>query len=104
MSSNDWSIDDLTLVAAYFNYDGLKVLTDDHEFCQRLATEIGWPAAGLEPQARMMRNIVRGSGGYENAGKNAHKVANEYVLYHQKSYDRANEIIEKENYDLPKLP
>jgi hypothetical protein len=102
---SDWSTDDLILIAAYYNSKGLKALDDSHEFCQRLANEIGQPAGGLDSQARMMRNIVRGDReGYKNAGKNAHIVANEYMLYHQESYDKANEIIDRNGYDLPKLP
>lgn len=101
----DWSTEDLKVVAAYFNSKGLSSLDDGHDFCQHLADEIGQPASSVDQQARMMRNIQRGDdSGYTHAGAKAHKVANEYLLYHQKSYEEANEIIDRNDYDLPKLP
>jgi hypothetical protein len=98
----EWQEGELVVLIAFLLSRGLSELTDSHTTCQQIAEALRRTPASVERQARNIMAIVAGKEAY-NVGAPVYKVIHNYYGDHQKSYDRAQEVMDENEWDLPSL-
>jgi len=76
-----------------YNKRPFNELTDSHETCESIAETLGRTPASVDRQVRNLKSAAIGEEETYNVGELASQVASKYVNQHQKSYDRAKEIL-----------
>lgn len=99
----EWRENELVVVVAFLHSGGLSELTDSHPTCQKIAGVLQRTPGSVERQARNIMAIEAGKDADYNIGAPVYKVKQQYFGDHQKSYDRAREVMDENGWDLPPL-